>query len=56
VSGPARYVAGIAGWVVAGVLIGAAWIRTVGDAPPTWAALLLGATVFAAVAYGRGHR
>lgn len=55
-SGPARYVAGIAAWAVAGILLGAVWMRTVGGVPPAWASLPLGAAVFTAVAYGRGRR
>ncbi|MFI0822248.1 hypothetical protein ACH4TX_42255 [Streptomyces sp. NPDC021098] len=54
-SGPARYVAGIAGWAVAGVLLGAVWMRTVGGVPPVWVALPLGLAVFAAVRFGRGR-
>lgn len=55
-SSTVRIVAGIAAWTGAGVLLGVVWMRTVGGIPPVWAALLLGATVFTAVRYGRGRR
>lgn len=54
-SGLARLLAGIAAWTGAGILLGALWTWTVGGVPPVWAAVLLGAAVWAVVAFGPGR-
>lgn len=50
-SSTARILAGIAAWAGGGILLGVAWTYAVGGIPPIWASLLLGAGVFATVAW-----
>lgn len=54
-SGMARLLAGIAAWTGVGILLGVIWAWAIGGAPPVWAALLLGAAVFAAVRFAQGR-